>query len=248
MPSWVVTGSSRGIGLGIVTFLLGDPSNFVVATSRNLPRPELQKLCDKYTQDRLVVLELDTTNAEDAQRVAREIEPLLPDGLDHFISNAGTNLQPLTAFEDLDLDLFLKEIKLYTVDVIRLIKPFLPLIERSAKKTVLCMSSAGSSLELSRKWPLLSPAYCASKAAMNMMMLKWGASVADKGIMMACVHPGWVRTQMGEGVKEYVMITTPDLPYITARESAEAVVMLTKNLTADKVRSLLCYDGQIAPW
>jgi NAD(P)-dependent dehydrogenase (short-subunit alcohol dehydrogenase family) len=44
---------------------------------------------------------MDVTNLESIKYAARTVEKLLPEGLDHLISNAGISLQPLASFDEL---------------------------------------------------------------------------------------------------------------------------------------------------
>jgi NAD(P)-dependent dehydrogenase (short-subunit alcohol dehydrogenase family) len=81
---------------------LHDPRNIVIATARDSGKSAgLQALVAKYTKNRIVTLDLDVTIPETIQAAALEVQSLLPDGLDHLISNAGASLQSLASFEDL---------------------------------------------------------------------------------------------------------------------------------------------------
>lgn len=123
MPSYLVTGSSRGLGLGFVTELVSQPNspfviknkshlygtrqlrekdNVVIATARNTAASiGLQELKGKHRDGQLYLIDLDVTNIESIQRAAQETSRLLPGGLDNLISNAGVNPNPLTSFEDM---------------------------------------------------------------------------------------------------------------------------------------------------
>ncbi|RXW20291.1 hypothetical protein EST38_g5558 [Candolleomyces aberdarensis] len=176
--TWLVTGSNRGIGLAIVDLLLKDTSNLVIATTRKPYAESLRELVELVNipgdAPRLHIVRLDVQDAGEAQRAADIVAELVPGGIDYFVGNAGVNYQPQTAFDDLDLDLFLEELKYYTVDVIRLLKPFLPLILKSSTKKVVFLTSMCSSLELAKKFHDISYPYCVAKAALNMLLVKWG--------------------------------------------------------------------------
>ena len=61
---YVITGASRGLGLGLVTGLLKQPDTIIVAAARNPDKAEpLQKLAKEYG-DRLHTVSLDTSNEE----------------------------------------------------------------------------------------------------------------------------------------------------------------------------------------
>lgn len=92
MSSYLVTGSSRGLGLCLVTTLAARPAEqvrFIAATARS-KTAAIQDLIDKYP-DRVAFVPMETTSQESVQAAAREVEKLLgPDaGLDVVVNNAG---------------------------------------------------------------------------------------------------------------------------------------------------------------
>lgn len=91
-----------------------------------------------------------------------------------------------------NLDLFAQELKFYTIDLIKLVRAFFPLILKSKEKKVIFMTSIISSKEYAGNWPDMSYGYCVSKAAMNMLVRKWGLTLEQegKGVVMVLVHPG----------------------------------------------------------
>ncbi|PMD63080.1 putative short-chain dehydrogenases/reductase [Hyaloscypha bicolor E] len=94
MTSYLVTGSSRGLGLHFVEELLKTPENFVIASVQNPSKAaELQTLLSKYPKER--------SAPESIKNAAVEVSKLLPEGLDVFVSNAGVNFQPTAIFEEL---------------------------------------------------------------------------------------------------------------------------------------------------
>lgn len=125
MPSYLVTGSSRGLGLAYVTelvsfhpqkpskrialkfschFQLKNPQNFVIATARNPSKAtELQTLISEYPKDRAAMVQLDLASPESIEKAAVEATELLPEGLDCLVGNAGANDQPLPTFENLSV-------------------------------------------------------------------------------------------------------------------------------------------------
>ncbi|KAK8094175.1 short-chain dehydrogenases/reductase [Apiospora hydei] len=96
MPSYLITGSSRGLGLGFVTELLKDPGNIVIATARDPTKSAgLQELKKKHGYAQLHLVSLDVTKSDSVHDAAEATQKLLPDGLDYIISNAGVNYSPL---------------------------------------------------------------------------------------------------------------------------------------------------------
>lgn len=49
----------------------------------------------------LKLVELDISSQQSVDKAVETVTPLLPNGLDYLVNNAGKNPQPKTSFEDL---------------------------------------------------------------------------------------------------------------------------------------------------
>lgn len=91
MASYLVTGSTRGIGFELVRQLSEKPhseASTIIATSRSV-NASLQDLADRHPS-RVVPVLLDVAVPETIQKAAQIIESILGDkGLDVLINNAG---------------------------------------------------------------------------------------------------------------------------------------------------------------
>lgn len=91
MASYLVTGSSRGLGLAMVTHLANSsPSDarVVFATARS-QTPGLKELVEK-SSGRVVFVEMDTTDQASVDKAVKVVEFQLGDkGLDYLVNNAG---------------------------------------------------------------------------------------------------------------------------------------------------------------
>ncbi|CAK39266.1 uncharacterized protein An07g00420 [Aspergillus niger] len=91
MASYLVTGSTRGIGFELVRQLSEkSPSEVstIIATSRSV-NASLQDLADRHP-GRVVLVPLDVTVPESIQKAAQTVESIMGDkGLDVLINNAG---------------------------------------------------------------------------------------------------------------------------------------------------------------
>jgi NAD(P)-dependent dehydrogenase (short-subunit alcohol dehydrogenase family) len=92
MASYLITGSSRGIGFGIVSLLASLPASQVgkvFATSRQNNSSKLQELIQQHP-DRVQFVQLDVTDKDSVKRAVAEVERAL-DGkpLDILVNNAG---------------------------------------------------------------------------------------------------------------------------------------------------------------
>lgn len=76
----------------------------------------------------------------------------------------------------------------------RTAQAFLPLLRRSAHPRVVNVSSESGSLEHMSGG---TPAYGVSKAALNAVTRKLADELRAEGILVNCVCPGWIATDMG---------------------------------------------------
>lgn len=97
-----------------------------------------------------------------------------------------------------------------------------PLLAKSDDARVINQSSALGSIETADStWDHVSrfmvAGYSTSKAALNMLSLIQSKNLADKNIVVAAAHPGWVKTDLGteaapmeveEGAKTVVELVT----------------------------------------
>ena len=89
-----------------------------------------------------------------------------------------------------DLGLFADELSFEIINNTIAIRSFLPLIRSGKPGKIIAMSSVIGSLELAAGMPALADAYSVSRAALNMLIRKWGGVLKMEGIATACIHPG----------------------------------------------------------
>ncbi|KAI0789875.1 hypothetical protein C8Q75DRAFT_762928 [Abortiporus biennis] len=250
MPSFLITGAGRGIGLSLVASLVKDAKNKVIATARDPKNSEgLQTLAKQYTDaSRLVVLPLDISQSAEITKIAEEVTKILPNGLDYLVNNAGVDFQGSATFENLDSDLFLKEIKLNTISIIEILTAFKPLLAKSQEKKVVTISSRLGSLTESVYTASVMRGYSITKAALNITIRKWTADhFAATGITSTLIHPGIVKTNIGAGVEGFAKVA--GIPVITPEESAEHIVKLIGDSSKfSKNPEFYNYDGSSVPW
>jgi NAD(P)-dependent dehydrogenase (short-subunit alcohol dehydrogenase family) len=92
MASYLVTGSSRGLGLALVSRLASLPAaqvGKIIATARQDSSSELTDLVNS-SSGRVELVKLDVTNKSSIQEAAKLVEGRLQGkGLDYLINNAG---------------------------------------------------------------------------------------------------------------------------------------------------------------
>jgi NAD(P)-dependent dehydrogenase (short-subunit alcohol dehydrogenase family) len=218
MPTVLITGANRGIGLEFARQYAAEGWDVVAAARQS--SPELDALGVR-------VETLDLSDADEVASFASRI-----DGpLDLLIANAGTN-HPMNAASADDARDW------QTMMMVNAIAPFLlakSLLGRMADggKMIAISSGMGSITENGGGWI----PYRTSKAALNMAWNSLALEARSRDIICVALSPGWVKTRMGGPGAE-----------ITAEESVGAMRRLIDGLTIDETGTFLRRDGSELPW
>jgi NAD(P)-dependent dehydrogenase (short-subunit alcohol dehydrogenase family) len=112
----------------------------------------------------------------------------------------------------------------------------LPLVRRGTNPVIVDVSSQMGSISRVPH-PNDDCAYCASKAALNMVGVMSSAALRPAGIALVMLHPGWVATDMGG--------PSADLDLNTA---ASAIIETIGSLTMADTGRFIRWDGHDHPW
>lgn len=199
----LVTGANRGIGLELTRQLLARGDR-VIATCR---KPGQAHALDALAGDhpgRLQIVPLDVAEAASHRALLGELPLLLGDGgrLDRVIQNAGV-LHSGERFGQVTEAALLDSLRTNASGPFLLGQSLAPWLADGAKLASLS-SILGSMTDTDN---FSTPSYRISKAAQNMASRLLAAALADRGIIVLALHPGWVRTDMGG---DGASVTAPD--------------------------------------
>ena len=218
MPTVLITGANRGIGLEFARQYAADGWD-VVATARQSSR-ELDSLA----------VRVEALDMRDLSAVASFADRL--DSLDLLIANAGTYgpRSPASAEEGEE---WLETFAVNTVAPYLLARSVLPLVARSSGKLVAITSKMGS-IDDNRSGGFV--AYRSSKSALNSA---WRSLAVDNSGKAVCavLHPGWVQTRMGGS-------SAP----LEAQDSVAGMRRVIESLGPDQSGRFFNYDGSEIPW
>ncbi|KAK4501559.1 hypothetical protein PRZ48_007368 [Zasmidium cellare] len=202
MSSFVITGTSRGIGLELATQLLQLPKSevsYIFAVTRSGPSSQLQDLLKQH-QGRLInIIIQDLADHDRVAAAVSEIEKALPSGqgIDYLVNNAGImpwNSTISAAKREVLLDCF----NVNVVAAHTLTAALIPLLSKGVKKTVMNVSTAMGSIAYAPRYDFArTPEYKISKAAMNMLTAQYALEYAGEGFTFLAISPGWVKTDLG---------------------------------------------------
>jgi NAD(P)-dependent dehydrogenase (short-subunit alcohol dehydrogenase family) len=181
--TWLVTGTSRGLGLKLVRHLLGQGAN-VAATTRS--RNRLLAALDDVDTANLLPLEVQLTNEANVAGAVNETIARFG-GVDVVVNNAGYGF--LAAVEEtMDEDIRqMFEVQINgTWNVLRAVLPGF----RATRSGHVINISSILGLVSFPGWGL----YCAAKYALEGLSESLAAEVADYGIRVTIVEPGYFNT------------------------------------------------------
>ncbi|CAF9927542.1 MAG: hypothetical protein ALECFALPRED_003738 [Alectoria fallacina] len=205
MPSYVVTGASRGLGLEFVRTLSSDTQNLVIGLVRN--RAAAEKAFGEAVPRNLIFLNADITDLDALKSAATETAELTGGGLDYLINNAAlisetSRYRTLSDFAH-DPQILIKDLQVsFEVNVIgpiNTVNTFIPLLRKGQEKKVFTLSTGMADIDLINQIDIAAAApYSISKGAVNVAVAKYNALYKSEGILFMAISPGVVDT--GEGM------------------------------------------------
>jgi NAD(P)-dependent dehydrogenase (short-subunit alcohol dehydrogenase family) len=190
----VVTGANRGIGLEVVR-QLADAGDTIVLGTRDVTAGEraAASLPASDGDRRVLVRRLDVTDQASLDAVARELAA--DQGrVDVIVNNAAIHYDTWQQAAGADLDVVVEALDTNLVGAWRTVNTLLPLLRASAHGRIVNVSSEAGSLASMGGG---TPAYRASKAALNALTRMLAAELRSDRILVNSVCPGWVATDMG---------------------------------------------------
>lgn len=224
MPTALVTGANRGIGLELVRQLLG--RDYEVHATYRTSKGGLEGLA--YSQ--LHEHQLDVRNEEAVKAMMASIDT----PLDVLINNAGVADGRWSSVEEIDMDVVREVLDINAVAPLLVTQCALPLLIKKGGKVAMITSLMGSIDDChSGK----SYAYRASKTALNMLATSMKNELRDQGVSVVLIHPGWVETDMGG----------PRAP-LRVEESVAGILARIEEQTLDSSGRFVDYEGEALPW
>ena len=222
MPTVLITGANRGLGLEFARQYSADGWNVIGTARQAVDAAELKEI------DRVQVEQLEMRDLEAVTSFGSRVG----ERLDLLIANAGT-WKPEQATTAEDGRAWAEMLTSNTIAPYLLAKAVLERVAAAGGKMVAISSGLGSIAESSGGYV----PYRTSKAALNMAWRQLAFEARPLGVATAVLDPGWVKTRMGGANAP----TTPE-------ESISDMRRVIDGLTLERSGGFYRRDGSAEPW
>jgi NAD(P)-dependent dehydrogenase (short-subunit alcohol dehydrogenase family) len=223
MPTLLVTGAGRGLGLEIARQYAEVGWSVIATVRRDADGEKLRALGAR----------VELLDMRDFSAVASFGKRMGSEPLDLFIANAGMT-SPGAMRTGEEAERFLEVFAVNSVAPTLLASALAPSIVAAKGKMIAITSQMGSIADNGSGGWL---AYRASKAALNAAWKTLAVELEEKPIAIAMLHPGWVKTDMGGGGAP-----------LTPAESVTSLRQVIEGLTAEDKGLFLNHRGKTLPW
>ncbi len=231
MPSVLITGANRGLGLEFARQYTADDWR-VFACCRNPNGAADLTAMASESKGRTTVHPLDVTDHAQIAELAKELRD---EPIDVLLNNAGVYEPHQTRLGKIDFAAWTNLLAVNVLAPTRMVECFVNNVERSNRKEIACLSSQMGSIagNLSgAHYP-----YRSSKAALNMVVKSLSIDLHEFGVTVVALDPGWVRTDMGG----------PDAELAPA-DSIRGMIHILDRLRIGDSGKFISYNGAELPW
>ena len=228
MPTVLITGASRGIGLEFARQYAADGWT-VLAGTRN---PDTLAAALDGAPGEFAAVRLDVC---DPASVAILSERLRGIPIDLLINNAGLYGPRRPPLGGIHYPTWSDVLNTNVLGAMRVTEALVDNLRAGTEKCIVAISSkVGSMTDNTSGGGYI---YRSSKAAMNSVFRSLAIDLGSEGIRVVILHPGWVRTDMGG---PNALIDPP--------ESVAGMRRIIADLTPEESGRFFNYDGNAIPW
>ena len=236
MPSMLVTGASRGLGLEMVRQFGADGWR-IYACCRT---PDTAAALAALAAESSGAVSVHALDVGDAAQIEALAASLAGTPIDMLVNNAGLlghsiDDQAPGTFGTIDYESWMQVHAINTMAPLRMAEAFADHVAASEIKLMFFMSThMGSITDLAdgNFYP-----YRSSKAALNLVVKALSIDLAPRGIRTLAVHPGWVSTDMGSAAAP-----------VTPPESIAGIRRVVAGYGGGQTGRFYQYDGTELPW
>lgn len=236
MPTILITGANRGLGLEMAQQYAADGWSIQACCRAPAAASDLAALSGKYP-GKISVHQLEVDAPDQVEALAATMRG---QSIDILLNNAGILGAKIDApggagLGHVDYEGWADVLRINTIAPLRLSEALVEPLARGEMKLIVFMSSFMGSIGGIEETGFY--AYRTSKAALNMVVKMLSIDLKSRGIRTLAVHPGWVRTDMGG-----------DTAPVGITESISGLRNVIENYGGDQTGRFYRYDGVELPW
>jgi NAD(P)-dependent dehydrogenase (short-subunit alcohol dehydrogenase family) len=231
MPTILITGANRGLGLEFTRQYLADGYAVIAATRDPGAAHRLRQL-ERDSKGALTLVEADVADSASVRRAATRVPTA---AIDILINCAGVFGDQRQTIGSIDYREWLRILDVNVLGPMRVSEAFLDRVAQSERRLIVTITSGLGSLADNASGGYI--AYRTSKAAVNMAMRTAAIDLRPRGISCVVLNPGWVKTDMGG----------PNAK-LTPEQSVTAMRRVISELGANDSGRFYNYDGREYPW
>ncbi|RYP78466.1 hypothetical protein DL769_003189 [Monosporascus sp. CRB-8-3] len=233
----LITGTTRGIGKGLLERYLAKPNHTVISANRDPNLPASKALLDLPTAEGTthLLVRIDCTVSTDPANAVRDLASKGIDYVDIIIANAGIALS-WPKVSEVKTEEIQTHVENNIYGFIWLYQAFLPVLKRSKKPMWVTIGSCAA-------W-LTNAAYAPTK-----LVGHWytkAIHIEEPEICAFPIDPGWARTDIGNrGAAAFAI----DQAAIPVSQSTEGLVKVIDAATRETHSGKMwVWDGRQVPW
>lgn len=239
MPTLLITGANRGLGLEFTRQYLSADWQVLATCRKPDQAADLSALASRHSQ--LQVHALDTSDFQAIDALATTLRGV---AIDVLINNAAVFGPKAFAdgdlrqsFGSIDYAVWQQLFQVNTMAPMKMAEAFVSHVAASQQKKIVMIASIEGSIDQAAIRPAGLYAYRSSKAALNMLTRGLSRELAPLGIATASFCPGWVRTRMGGSQAP-----------LDAPPSISGIRQRIADLTVETSGRFWLWSGENLPW
>lgn len=228
MPTVLITGASRGIGLEFARQYAADGWR-IHAGARN---PDDAAALKSLNSSNVTIHRLDVENHDEIEALAATLSG---EAIDVLINNAGLWIGEDEHFGRFSNEQWMEQFRVHVFGTMAMCEAFVDHVAISERRLIVNISSGNGCFN----WPRDAGdyPYDTSKAALNSITKGLSVDLRDRSITVMCFSPGNVATDM----------SGPDAQ-LQPEESISAMRRVIAKLDLSQTGSFLRYNGDAMPW
>jgi NAD(P)-dependent dehydrogenase (short-subunit alcohol dehydrogenase family) len=226
----LITGANRGIGLTLTRQFAADGWQVLACCRTPDTASQLQVLAEQYR-----AIEVHALDVTDYKQMANLSDRLVNRSIDILLSNAGIYGSKGVEFGKVNAQEWRQVLEVNTIAPLMLVQAFVEQVAASQKKLIAVISSKVGSISDNSSGG--SYVYRSSKTAVNQVVKSLSIDLADRGISVFSLHPGWVKTDMGGPNAE-----------ISTDASVAGLKSILQSAGAEQSGQFIEYSGESIPW